>query len=140
MRVQMELARILIQELNSAQLIELREVNTEQDHARSFPILIGIAEAIAIDRRLSGIDIGRPMTHDLLADTIKSLGATLDSITITTIIEGTFYAQLNLTDVTGQPIEIDARPSDAIALGVTNDVPIFVDESVIDSATPSLDD
>ncbi len=140
MRIQMELARILIRELNPAQLIELREVGVDEDVARSFPIVIGISEAIAIDRRLSGVEIGRPMTHDLLANTIEELGASLDSIAITEIIDGTFYATLNLTDNRGIEIEIDARPSDAIALGITSDVPIFVDESVIEHATfPPMD-
>ncbi|MBL4697672.1 MAG: bifunctional nuclease family protein [Phycisphaerales bacterium] len=136
----MELARILIRELNPAQLIELREVGVDREHARSFPIVIGISEAIAIDRRLSGIEIGRPLTHDLLANTIEELGASLDSIAITQIIDGTFYATLNLTDNRGNEIEIDSRPSDAIALGIAGDVPIFVDESVIEHATlPPMD-
>jgi len=130
----MELARILIRELNPAQLIELREVGVDPSIARSFPIVIGISEAIAIDRRLSGVEMGRPMTHDLLANTIEQLGATLDSIAITQIIDGTFYAALNLTNHAGQSVEIDARPSDAIALGIAGDVPIFVDESVIQHA------
>jgi bifunctional DNase/RNase len=141
MRIEMELARILIRELNNAQLIELREVDAIGTEPRSFPIVIGISEAIAIDRRLSGVEIGRPMTHDLLADTIEQLGATLDSIAITEIVDGTFYASLNLTDHTGQQIEIDARPSDAIALGITGDVPIYVDETVIEHAIlPPMDD
>lgn len=140
MRIQMELARILIRELNPAQLIELREVGVDEAVARRFPIVIGISEAIAIDRRLSGIDIGRPMTHDLLANTIEQLGATLDSIAITEIVDATFFATLNLTNENGRIIEIDARPSDAIALGITSDVPIFVDESVIKHATlPPMD-
>jgi len=141
MRIQMELARILIRELNNAQLIELREVGAASSEPRSFPIVIGISEAIAIDRRLSGIEIGRPMTHDLLANTIDQLGATLNSIAITEIIDGTFYASLDLTDHTGQQIEIDARPSDAIALGIAGDVPIYVDETVIEHAIlPPMDD
>ena len=140
MRIQMELARILIRELNPAQLIELREVGVDEAVARRFPIVIGISEAIAIDRRLSGVDIGRPMTHDLLANTIEQLGATLDSIAITEIVDATFFATLNLTNENGRIIEIDARPSDAIALGITSDVPIFVDESVIKHATlPPMD-
>lgn len=140
MRIEMTLARILIRELNQAQLIELREVNPVGETPRSFPIVIGISEAIAIDRRLCGVDIGRPLTHDLLANTIEQLGAILDSIAITDIVDGTFYATLNLTTNTGESIEIDARPSDAIALGIASDVPIFVDESVITHATlPPMD-
>ena len=141
MRIQMELARILIRELNSAQLIELREVSPRPGQpARAFPIVIGLSEAIAIDRRLSGNDLDRPMTHDLLANTIEELGASLDSIAITKVVDGTFYALLNLTDNHGRAIEVDARPSDAIALGIAGDVPIFVDESVIALATfPPMD-
>ena len=142
MRIEMQLARILIRELNDAQLIELREVHPQPGtEPRAFPIVIGLAQAIAIDQRLAGIEIGRPMTHDLLANTISALNATLDSIAITHIINGTFFATLNLTDKDGLPVEIDSRPSDAIALGITSDVPIFVDESVIEHAImPPMDD
>ena len=80
------------------------------------------------------------MTHDLLAQTIESLGATLESIAITDIVEGTFYATLVLTDRDGQRVEIDARPSDAIALGVAGDAPIYVSDEVIENAImPPLD-
>lgn len=142
MLVEMHLARILIREHSPAQIIELRELSPEPGSApRSFPIVIGIAEAIAIDRRLSGFEIGRPMTHDLLASTIEALGARIDSIAITDIVEGTFYANINLTDRNGDRVEVDARPSDAIALGVASDVPIYVSDTVIDSAIlPPLDD
>lgn len=142
MLIEMHLARILIRENSPAQIIELREVHPAvAAEPRAFPIVIGIAEAVAIDRRLSDFEIGRPMTHDLLADTIEQLGATLDSIAITDIIDGTFYATLNLTDARGQKVEIDARPSDAIALGVATDAPIYVDDAVIDDANiPPLDD
>ena len=81
------------------------------------------------------------MTHDLLAHTIEQLGATLESIAITDIVEGTFFAVLVLSDRDGQRIEIDARPSDAIALGITGDVPIYVSDAVIENAImPPLDD
>lgn len=141
MLIEMHLARILIRESTSAQLIELRESHPIDDEPRSFPIVIGTSEAIAIDRRLSGFEVGRPMTHDLLAHTIEQLGATLESIAITDIVEGTFFAVLVLSDRDGQRIEIDARPSDAIALGITGDVPIYVSDAVIENAImPPLDD
>lgn len=140
MLIEMHLARILIRESSSAQLIELRESHPLHAEPRSFPIVIGSSEAVAIDRRLSGFEIGRPMTHDLLAQTIESLGATLESIAITDIVEGTFYATLVLTDRDGQRVEIDARPSDAIALGVAGDAPIYVSDEVIENAImPPLD-
>ncbi len=141
MLIEMHLARILIRESTSAQLIELRESHPTHGEPRSFPIVIGISEAIAIDRRLSGFEIGRPMTHDLLAQTIEQLGARLQSIAITNIVEGTFFAALVLSDRDGKRVEIDARPSDAIALGIAGDVPIYVSDDVIEHAImPPLDE
>ena len=92
MLIEMHLARILIREHTSAQIIELREMHPLHGEPRSFPIVIGISEAIAIDRRLSGFEVGRPMTHDLLANTIDALNATLESIAITHIVDGTVFA------------------------------------------------
>ncbi|MGV6814252.1 MAG: bifunctional nuclease family protein [Phycisphaerales bacterium] len=139
MRIEMELARILIRENQPAQLIELREIGALPEHARCFPIIIGISEAIAIDRRLAGVDIGRPMTHDLLINTIEQLGATIDSITITKVIAGTFYAEILLLNPQGIPTHIDARPSDAIAIAVTSKVPIYAEEEVLALTSPPID-
>jgi bifunctional DNase/RNase len=126
----MELSRILIRELNDYQIIELREVEGD----RTFPIVIGLPEAQAIDRRLKGIEIKRPQTHDLLANVIEELGGELESITINDLSEHTFFATLNIRH-NGRSVTIDSRPSDAIALGVAADVPIFVADHVLDSAT-----
>ncbi|MBX3353702.1 MAG: bifunctional nuclease family protein [Phycisphaeraceae bacterium] len=125
----MELSRILIRELNDYQIIELREVEGD----RSFPIVIGLPEAQAIDRRLKGIEIKRPQTHDLLAHIIETMGGTLDSISINDLAEHTFFASLNIRQ-NGQTLNVDCRPSDAIALGVAAGVPIFVAEHVLDAA------
>ena len=142
MAVRMELSRILIRELNDCQIIELRELAPEgQEPAgdqngesrRAFPIVIGLPEAQAIERRIKGMTIKRPQTHDLLAQVIKSLGGDLQSITITDLAEGTFFATLDVLK-DGGILHIDSRPSDAIALGVANDVPIFVEEHVLDAA------
>lgn len=142
MPVRMELSRILIRELTDVQLIELTEADpASQDSPRSFPIVIGLPEAQAIERRLSGHLPKRPQTHDLLASVIATLGATLDSVEIHSLDEGTFYARLNLTDGQGGTVQVDARPSDAIALGVASGVEILVDESVInEAATPDPGD
>ncbi len=143
MLVQMELSRILIHERKAEQLIELREADPNLDAPRAFPIVIGIVEAAAIGRRLEGMELPRPMTHDLLASTITGLGATLEAITITDLIDGAFIAQLSIARPDGHLVHIDARPSDAIALGVATNVPIFADESVIEQAcvmTPPNDD
>jgi bifunctional DNase/RNase len=129
MAVEMALSRILIRELNDYQIIELREVEGD----RTFPIVIGLPEAQAIDRRLKGIEIKRPQTHDLLANMIEELGGTLESITINDLSEHTFFAKLNIRQ-NGKALAIDSRPSDAIALGIAADVPIFVAEHVLESA------
>ena len=127
MPIQMELSRILIREITDAQFIELREVGGE----RTFPIVVGKPEAYAIDRRLKGIDPERPQTHELLATIIETLGGELLRIHIDNLVDGTFYAKLYVQQ-DGKEHEIDSRPSDAIALGVAMQVPIFVEEHVLD--------
>ncbi|MCK4872463.1 MAG: bifunctional nuclease family protein [Phycisphaerales bacterium] len=129
MAVLMKLSRILIQELNDMQIIELQEV----DGDRSFPILIGLPEAMAVERRLNDKPVPRPQTHDLLASVITALGGTLESIIIHDLSEHTFYANLRVSQ-DGEIKEIDSRPSDAIALGIAEDVPIYVAEHVLDAA------
>jgi len=136
----MELSRILIRELNDYQLIELREVTDNDDdlengdEGRSFPIVIGLPEAQAIERRLKGIPIKRPQTHDLLANLVEQLGAEFVSITITDLRDHTFFATLDIRTSDGEMINVDSRPSDAIALGIAGGVPIFVEEHVLESA------
>jgi hypothetical protein len=129
MLVPMHLSRILIREMADMQVIEL----TETGGTRTFPIVIGLPEAFAIDRRIKGTQIPRPQTHDLLAETIRALGGRLREIRITHLDAGTFFAQL-VIDRDGEVIEVDSRPSDAIALGVADGVPILVDESVLSEA------
>jgi len=133
MAVRMELSRILIRETDDMHIVELREVDGE----RVFPIVIGLSEAAAIERRLMGQEPPRPLTHELLASVIAGLDANLEKILITDLKKSTFFARLLLRrgdDV----IEIDSRPSDAIALGVADDVPIFVSEHVLDEACRDL--
>ncbi|MHC4082153.1 MAG: bifunctional nuclease family protein [Planctomycetota bacterium] len=127
MAVLMELSRIFIREMTDMQIIELTEV----DGDRTFPIVIGLPEAFAIERRLKGIEIPRPQTHDLLASVIDHLGGTLKEIVVNDLVDGTFYAKL-IIDLDGEDIEVDSRPSDAIALGVAENVPIYVAEQVLD--------
>lgn len=140
MAVRMELSRILIRELVDYQIIELREALDEPEKGedgeatrRSFPIVIGLPEAQAIERRLKGVSIKRPQTHDLLANVIESMGGELVSITINDLADHTFFATLDVKK-NGEVIHIDSRPSDAIALGIAGDVPIYVEEHVLDSA------
>jgi hypothetical protein len=130
MAIRMELSRILITETQDYQLIELREVGGE----RRFPIVIGLYEAAAIERRLKNAPLKRPQTHELLAGTIEALGGKLERIVINDLREHTFFAKLVIQQ-DGTTIEVDSRPSDAIALGIANDVPIFVEEHVLTDAT-----
>jgi uncharacterized protein len=141
MPVRMELSRILIRELNDYQIIELREVTQDGDdvaqkeNGRSFPIVIGLTEAQAIERRLKGISIKRPQTHDLLANVIEHLGGKLESISINDLADHTFFATLDVRTRDGEIVHIDSRPSDAIALGIAGNVPVYVAEHVLDAAS-----
>ena len=126
MDIRMDLARIVIQDTTDQQIIFLRE----RDGEREFPIVIGDSEAYAIDRRLKGFKKARPMTHDLIAEIIERLGGDLEKIVINDLKNHTFYAKLVIR-ANGEMIEIDSRPSDAIALGVASETPIFVNEQVL---------
>ena len=129
MPVQMELKRIIISEVMEHQMIWLKEVEGE----RVFPIVIGIFEATSIDRRVKKMNSPRPLTHDLIAMVIDSLGAELQDIFISELRDHTYYAKLRIRQ-SGELVEIDSRPSDAIALAVTANVPIYVAEDVISEA------
>jgi bifunctional DNase/RNase len=132
MPVQMQLSRIIISEINEQQVIYLREVNGD----RQFPILIGIFEATSIDRHVKDIVSARPLTHDLLVNTVEQLGAEFDSVVITELREHTYFAKLRIRH-NGELVEVDSRPSDAIAVAVTCSppLPIYVNEEVLDEAT-----
>ncbi len=128
MPVAMELARIIISEINDQQVIYLKEVEGQ----RMFPILIGMFEATSIDRRVKGIEALRPLTHDLLVNAVESLGAEFQDVVISELREHAYYAKLRVRQ-DGELVEIDARPSDAIAVAVTCDppLPIYVSEDVL---------
>ena len=128
MLVQMELVRIIISEINDQQVIFLREIDGE----RAFPILIGLFEATSIDRRVKGEVPHRPLTHDLLKNAIEELGGELQDVVITNLMDHTYYAVLRVRQH-GEIVEIDSRPSDAIALSVHYDppVPVYIEDSVL---------
>jgi len=127
MDIEVELSKIIINEASDQQVIVLKERHGQ----RSFPIVIGIVEIFAIDRRLKGITPPRPMTHDLLDNVITGLGARIEKIVVNDLRNHTFYAKIVLS-INGQTVEIDSRPSDAIALGSASGAPIFVAEHVFD--------
>lgn len=99
------------------------------------PIRIGTVEATAISMGVDSTPHERPMTHDLLKSVLKSLNAKLDAVAIVDVHGTTFYAQLFLKTESGEALEIDCRPSDAIALAVRMSAPILVDENVLNAAT-----
>jgi bifunctional DNase/RNase len=137
MPVKMRLARIIISELTENQVIYLQEV----DGTREFPILIGIFEATNIDRRVKDdYEPQRPLTHDLVVNVAKSLGATVESVIISELNHSTYFAKLQLRKADGELIEVDSRPSDAIAVAVTftPPLPIFVNEQVLQEATSTI--
>ncbi len=131
MNVPMELSRVLILDSGSEQFITLTEQTPPEGRSpRSFAIKIGTAEAMAIERRLRGIAPPRPQTHELLESVIRSLGGMLERVTIHRLESGTYYANLVIVR-DGETIEVDARPSDAIALSVGCLIPIEVAEEVL---------
>jgi len=127
---QFELNKIIIDEKRQDQIIVLKEKGGE----RQFPIVIGLIEASSIKMKITGIIPPRPMTHDLLFDTIKELGARVNCLIIDKMVNNTFHAKLEiLTDKEEKKI-IDTRPSDGIALAVRSEAPIYVEEEVIKKA------
>jgi bifunctional DNase/RNase len=107
-------------------IVLLKAVNSN----KFLPIWIGHPEAAAILMRLQGANAPRPMTHDLLADVLGKVGATCTRIAVTHLEENTFYASITIS-LDGRELEIDARPSDAMALAVRSEAPIFVDDQVV---------
>ncbi|OGU53565.1 MAG: hypothetical protein A2006_01340 [Ignavibacteria bacterium GWC2_35_8] len=105
----------------------------EIEGVRRLPIIIGAFEAQAIALEIEGIKPPRPLTHDLLKQIIDNLGGSVNEVIINELRENTFYAKIVL-DVSGLTNEIDARPSDAIALSVRTQTPIYVAESVLETA------
>ena len=129
--IPMKLSRIIISEFNNYQVIYLREI----DGDREFPIVIGLFEATSIDRRVKSYDSPRPLTHDLIVNSVEQLGAELDSVVINDLHEHTYFARLRIRQ-NGELLEIDSRPSDAIAVAVTCNppLPIYVSEEVLEEA------
>ena len=136
MPVEMRLAKIIISEISDNQVVFLKEVDGE----RQFPILIGIFEATSIDRRVKKVARPRPLTHDLLAGIVHAMGGELESVLINELRDATYFAKL-LINLDDETLQIDARPSDAIAMAVAVDppLPIYVEEDVIEAAMKKPD-
>ncbi len=131
--IQMEVSKIRIDERRGEQVVVLKE----RGGNRLLPIIIGISEVTAIKMKLSGIQPPRPLTHDLLQGTIAQLAARLDRIVITKLEFNTFYAKLVIRTKDGATAEVDARPSDSIAVALRAEAPIFVAEEVLTQVASS---
>lgn len=131
--IQMEVTRIRIDERRGEQVIVLKELGGN----RLLPIIIGISEVTAIKMKISGIQPPRPLTHDLLRNAITQLGASLERVVISKLEFNTFFAKLILKTRDGKLEEVDARPSDSIALALRADAPIFVADDVLNQVASS---
>ncbi len=132
--IEMTIDSIRMSLMNYQRVVILKEKDAE----RYLPIWIGPAEADSIAVKLQDVTVPRPLTHDLLRSVIDALGASVTSIIVCDLRNDTFYAKIMLV-VDGKDLEIDSRPSDAIALAVRVQVPIYADESVLDRAGIMLD-
>lgn len=126
--VQMVVAGIAMDPTSNMPIVILREIGGEA----AIPIWIGLVEASAIATELEGVNLARPMTHDLLKNTLDALGAKLLRIEVNDLKDNTFYASLFVEVPPGSIREIDSRPSDAIALALRAGANIFVGRKVID--------
>ncbi|MBI3820206.1 MAG: bifunctional nuclease family protein [Planctomycetes bacterium] len=129
--IEMELCKVIYRENGDDQFVFLREKAGKQ---RSFPIVIGRAEVREIWNLITKFEPPRPLTHQLLKDAIQALGATVERIVVNNLEKGTYYARIILSR-NGETIELDARPSDALALATRLNAPIFASEHVVDRAT-----
>jgi bifunctional DNase/RNase len=111
----------------------------ELDQERFLPIWIGPCEAEAITIKLQDVDVKRPLTHDLLTKFITELGGVVSHVLVNDLQDDTYYARI-VMGVDGETMEIDSRPSDAMALAVRAEVPIFVDKEVMDKASITPED
>jgi bifunctional DNase/RNase len=132
--IEMTIDSIRVSLMNYQRVVILKE----KDSDRYLPIWIGPAEADAIAVKLQDVTVPRPLTHDLLRSVIDALGATISSIIVSELKNDTFYAKIILS-VDGGQMEVDSRPSDALALAVRADVPIYAEEVVLDKAGILLD-
>ena len=129
MQIEMNIKGLMIDPITNMPIIILRD----QEGQRILPIWVGVFEANAIALQIENVQTPRPMTHDLLKNIIGDLSASVERIVVTELKENTFYARIHLRR-NGTAIEVDARPSDAIALALRTQSPIFVEEAVIDNA------
>ena len=129
MLIEMSIKGLMVDPITNMPIIILRD----RDGQRVLPIWVGVFEANAIALQMENVTTPRPMTHDLLKNVISDLKADIQKIVVSDLRDNTFYALIYLV-VNGEPVAIDARPSDAIALALRAQAPIYVEDSVIDHA------
>ena len=132
--IEMVVDSIRVSLMNYQRVVILKEKATD----RYLPIWIGPSEADAIAVKLQSVSVPRPMTHDLMNTIVDALGASVNSIIVSDLKNDTFYAKI-VINIDGEQMEVDSRPSDAIALAVRVEAPIYVEEGVLDKAGILLD-
>ncbi len=130
--VEMRLQSLKINDTGDRQYIALAEV----DGDREMTIVIGYSEVQAIDRFVKEVRPPRPMTHELVSNLIEASGAKVERVDVTELRGGTFYAMIRLVRADGTIAEVDARPSDAIAVATALKAPVFVAEDVLNESSP----
>jgi uncharacterized protein len=129
MQIEMTIKGLMVDPITNLPIIILRD----KDGQRVLPIWVGVFEANAIALQIENVTTPRPMTHDLLRNVIHDLKAEIRKIVVSDLKENTFYALIHL-EINGEPLAVDARPSDAIALALRARAPIYVEDRVIDNA------
>ena len=136
MEIEVKIRALMMDPNSGTPIIILKDVNSET----MLPIWVGAYEANAIALEIEKIAPPRPMTHDLLRNLIVELGLTVDRVVVTSLRDNTFYAVIEMSGADGESMRLDSRPSDAIALALRADCPIFVDSEVIQASKNSVSD
>ncbi|HEV8590454.1 MAG TPA: bifunctional nuclease family protein [Pyrinomonadaceae bacterium] len=134
MEIEVKIRALMMDPNSGTPIIILKDVNSET----MLPIWVGAYEANAIALEIEKIAPPRPMTHDLLRNLIVELGLTVERVVVTSLRDNTFFAVIELTSGNGDAMRLDSRPSDAIALALRADCPIFVDLEVIQASRNSI--
>lgn len=135
MEIEVKIRALMMDPNSGTPIIILKDVNSET----MLPIWVGAYEANAIALEIEKIAPPRPMTHDLLRNLIVELGLKVERVVVTSLRENTFYAVIELIGESGEPMRLDSRPSDAIALALRADCPIYVDSDVIQASRNTID-
>jgi uncharacterized protein len=133
--LEVRLTAVRVDLQSNTPVVLLQEVAGE----RSLPIFIGAPEATAIAFAIQGVEVPRPMTHDLMKDLLDALGANVERVVVSEVRDATYFAEIHLA-VGGRVLELSSRPSDAIALAARTHSPLFVEDELMESAGVVLDD